>query len=165
MGFEIDSVLCSATVCHLALSSHYVRLVSSSDGHNNHLIDDMSYSAYIDEDDEPKSGQANCVALGEIKTPPFSADARVEAGVLLRRLQRGEVLAAPHSRPIPVIGARCHELRIREKNKIWRVVYRTDQDAVIILTVFQKTTRATPLREIENSKRRLSLYDIAIRND
>ena len=27
---------------------------------------------------------------GEIKTPPFSADARLEAGVLLRRLQRGE---------------------------------------------------------------------------
>ena len=27
---------------------------------------------------------------GEIKSPPFSADARLEAGVLLRRLQRGE---------------------------------------------------------------------------
>jgi hypothetical protein len=32
---------------------------------------------------------------GEIKTPPFSADARVEAGYLLRRLQRGERLALP----------------------------------------------------------------------
>ena len=36
---------------------------------------------------------------GEIKTPPFSAAARIEAGVLLRRLQRGESLAMPHSRP------------------------------------------------------------------
>jgi hypothetical protein len=36
---------------------------------------------------------------GEIKTPPFSAAARVEAGVLLRRLQRGEKLALPRSRP------------------------------------------------------------------
>jgi hypothetical protein len=34
---------------------------------------------------------------GEVKTPPFSADARIEAGVLLRRLQRGEKLSLPHS--------------------------------------------------------------------
>jgi len=33
---------------------------------------------------------------GEIKTPPFSTAARVEAGVLLRRLQRDESLAMPH---------------------------------------------------------------------
>ena len=55
---------------------------------------------------------------GEVKTPPFSADARIEAGVLLRRLQRGEKLAFPHSRPMPAIGARCHELRITDAGKI-----------------------------------------------
>jgi hypothetical protein len=32
---------------------------------------------------------------GEIRTPPLSAAARVEAGVLLRRLQRGEILGLP----------------------------------------------------------------------
>jgi hypothetical protein len=36
---------------------------------------------------------------GEVKTPPFSLDARIEAGMLLRRLQRGEKLALPHSLP------------------------------------------------------------------
>lgn len=85
--------------------------------------------------------------------------------MLLRRLQRGEVLTAPHSRPMPVIGARCHELRIRDKNKNWRVMYRTDPDAVIILAVFQKTTRTTPRNVIEQSQRRLTLYDAVIRND
>jgi hypothetical protein len=29
---------------------------------------------------------------GEVKTPPFSQEARIEAGVLLRRLQQGENL-------------------------------------------------------------------------
>jgi hypothetical protein len=29
---------------------------------------------------------------GEVKTPPFSPAARLEAGMLLRRLQRGELL-------------------------------------------------------------------------
>jgi hypothetical protein len=40
---------------------------------------------------------------GEIKTPPFTVSARIEAGVLLRRLQRSERLGLPHSRPMPVI--------------------------------------------------------------
>jgi hypothetical protein len=43
---------------------------------------------------------------GEIKTPPLSPEARIEAGLLLRRLQRGERLEMPHSRPMPVIGGR-----------------------------------------------------------
>ena len=42
---------------------------------------------------------------GEVKTPPFSPPARVEAGVLLRRLQRGERLAMPQSRPVPGLGS------------------------------------------------------------
>ena len=46
---------------------------------------------------------------GEVKTPPFTAAARLEAGVLLRRLQRGDKLALPHVRPMPVLGARCAE--------------------------------------------------------
>ena len=53
---------------------------------------------------------------GEIKTPPFSAEARLEAGMLLRSLQQGENLGLPHSRPMPVIGPRCHELRVRDKD-------------------------------------------------
>lgn len=59
---------------------------------------------------------------GEIKTPPFSAAARVEAGVLLRRLQRGESLAMPHSRPMPIIGNACHELRVRDADTTWRIL-------------------------------------------
>jgi hypothetical protein len=46
---------------------------------------------------------------GEIETPPFSQEARVEAGTLLRRLQEGEMLELPHSRPMPSIGKQCHE--------------------------------------------------------
>jgi hypothetical protein len=48
---------------------------------------------------------------GEIKTPPFTKEGRVEAGTLLLRLQRGESLGLPHSRPMPSIGKGCHELR------------------------------------------------------
>ena len=41
---------------------------------------------------------------GKVKTPPFSAEARIEAGTLLRRLQRGERLGMPASRSMPIIG-------------------------------------------------------------
>lgn len=96
---------------------------------------------------------------GEIRTPPLSAEARVEAGFLLRRLQRGESLGLPHSRPMPSIGPRCHELRIKDRSGTWRIVYRVDEDAIVIVEVFGKKTRSTPQQVIDNAKRRLAAYD------
>lgn len=95
----------------------------------------------------------------EIKSPPFSASARMETGYLLRLLQRGDRLSLPHSRPMPIIGPRCHELRIVDGEKNWRVLYRIDTDAIVILEVFQKKTQATPKYVIENCKRRAKYYD------
>jgi phage-related protein len=96
---------------------------------------------------------------GEIKTPPLSAAARIEAGVLLRRLQRGDSLGMPYSRPMPVIGSRCHELRIVDESATWRIVYRVDADAVVIGEVFSKKTQATPKPVIDACKRRFKEYD------
>jgi phage-related protein len=98
---------------------------------------------------------------GEIKTPPLSQDARVEAGSLLRRLQEGENLGLPHSRPMPDIGPGCHELRITDENRIWRVVYRLSHDAVFVVAVFPKTTRRTSQHDIDSCKKRLKVYDEA----
>jgi phage-related protein len=99
---------------------------------------------------------------GEIKTPPFSAAARVEAGVLLRRLQRGEGIALPLSRPMPSIGRACHELRVQDATRTWRIVYFLDADAVVILEVFSKTTRQTPKAVVKTCRKRLSDYVAAI---
>ena len=96
---------------------------------------------------------------GEIKTPPFGQAARLETGLLLRRLQQGENLAMPHSRPMPDIGARCHELRIRDRDKMWRVIYRIDDDAIVIADVYHKTTREMPKIVIDNCRKRLKRYD------
>jgi phage-related protein len=105
-------------------------------------------------------GQKPLVWLhGEVKTPPFSARARIEAGVLLRRLQGGDTLSLPHSRPMPVIGPRCHELRIPDENVTWRVMYRIDSDAVIVTEVFVKKTSAMPQHVIDVCKQRLRRYD------
>ena len=102
---------------------------------------------------------------GEVKSPPFSAATRLEAGWLLRRLQAGERVGMPHSRPMPSLGPRCQELRIVDAGKTWRVVYRIDADAIVIADVFQKTTAQTPVRVLEDCRRRLRLYDAAHRGD
>ena len=52
---------------------------------------------------------------GEVKSPPFSRPARLEAGFLLRKLQRGDMLSMPHARPMPSIGPQCHELRVHDE--------------------------------------------------
>lgn len=96
---------------------------------------------------------------GEVKTPPFSHLARIEAGYLLRRLQMGESLGMPQSRPMPIIGANCHELRIRDVGQNWRIIYRIDIDAVVIVEVFRKKSQATPKSVIDTCRKRLSRYD------
>ena len=96
---------------------------------------------------------------GEIKTPPFSVEARIEAGILLRRLQRGDRLGLPQSRPMPTLGPRCHELRIPDAGATWRIIYRTDPDAVVIAEVFSKKGQTTPGHVLATCERRLRLYD------
>jgi phage-related protein len=118
----------------------------------------MSEPTYAPEDEADKP----LVWLhGAVRSPPFSSSARREAGFLLRRLQRGEALAMPHSRPLPRVGSRCHELRIQDADRSWRIVYRTDEDAVVIVAVHPKSTRATPHALIDVCRRRLRSYDSA----
>jgi len=97
-----------------------------------------------------------------VSTPPFSAAARREAGFLLRCLQQGVMLSLPHSRPMPGIGQRVHELRIPDERVTWRIIYRCDADAIVIGAVFSKSTERTPRHLIEQCQRRFRTYDIAI---
>jgi phage-related protein len=98
---------------------------------------------------------------GEVKSPPFSTAARIEAGFLLRRLQQGKTLVMPHSRPMPAIGPRCHELRVVDADVAWRIAYRSDPDAIVIVEVFKKKTGATPKAVIRTCRHRLKEYDHA----
>jgi phage-related protein len=96
---------------------------------------------------------------GAIKTPPFSVKARVEAGVLLARLQAGESFGMPYSRPMPAVGLRCHELRVRDEKTQWRIIYRIDADAILVVEVFAKATREAPQHIVKTCKNRLARFD------
>ena len=71
------------------------------------------------------------------------------------------MLGMPHSRPMPVIGLRCHELRINDADATRRIVYRIDLDAIVILEVFSKKTSKTPWAVVQACKRRLKEYEDA----
>jgi phage-related protein len=94
-----------------------------------------------------------------VKTPPMSQAARIQTGYLLRRLQGGEFLLFPESRPMPAIGRACHEIRLDDGDVTWRIFYRIDLDALVILDVVKKKTQATPRPVIETCRRRLAAYD------
>ena len=98
---------------------------------------------------------------GEVKSPPFAKAGRLEMGFLLRRLQLGETLSMPHSRPMPNIGGRCHELRVNDSTGNWRLVFRIDPDAIVIADVFGKRTRKTPKLNVVVCRKRLKEYDHA----
>ena len=96
---------------------------------------------------------------GEVKSPPMSEAARREIGYRLRELQQGIRLGLPHSRPMPGIGPHCHELRVTDATAEWRLIYRIDPLAILVLDVFGKKTRQTPQAVMENCRRRIQAYE------
>jgi phage-related protein len=101
---------------------------------------------------------------GEVKTPPFTAEGRQEAGMLLRLLQEGENPGMPQAEVLPDIGPRCGALRVRDAEHNWRIMYRIDADAVLILEVYPKKTRKIPDEVTERCKKRLKRYDSVVRS-
>jgi phage-related protein len=97
---------------------------------------------------------------GEITSPPFSPAARIAAGYLLGKLQQGELLTMPHSRSMPAVGRRCHELRVADEDTTWRIFYHidTDDDFIVILDVFAKKSQKTPKARVEEARKRLKRY-------
>jgi len=100
---------------------------------------------------------------GEIKTPPFTAEGRQEAGMLLRRLQQGEQIGMPQAEPLPDIGKRCGALRVRDAQHDWRIMYRVDSDAILILELYAKKTRKIPDEVVERCQDRLKRYDDSVK--
>jgi phage-related protein len=118
------------------------------------LMSDLTYLSGNTPRDRPVAWLA-----GAIESPPFSAVAKREAGFLIRQLQRGHSLSMPESRPMPTIGRGCHELRIRDAKTTWRIIYRVDPDAIVLLEIFKKKTNRTPKAVIDTCKQRLRNYD------
>jgi len=93
----------------------------------------------------------------------MSTEARRGMGFLLRQVQDGEKISLPHARPMPSIGKACHELRVNDETKTWRLFYFLDADAIVILEILEKKTQKTTNSTINTCRLRLKNYESAKR--
>ena len=76
----------------------------------------------------------------------FPRDARKEAGFQLGKVQAG--LEPADWKPFDDVGAGTREIRIRESDGIYRVMYVAKfEEAIYVLHCFQKESRGTALAE------------------
>jgi phage-related protein len=68
----------------------------------------------------------------------------------------------PHAEPLPIVGKRCGALRVRDAEQNWRIVYRVDSDAVLVLEVYAKKSRKVPDEVVKRCRQRLHQYDSAV---
>jgi phage-related protein len=85
----------------------------------------------------------------------FPEGVRQDAGYQLDKLQRGH--AADDCKPMPSIGPGVEELRIWSDAGTFRVIYVARlEETVYVLHAFQKKTRATSRRDIEQARNRFA---------
>jgi phage-related protein len=84
----------------------------------------------------------------------FPEDARRQAGHELYQVQKG---ANPSDwKPMPTIGLGVREIRIRDADGAYRVIYiATLADAIHVLHAFQKKSRKTAQRDLDIAFTRL----------
>ncbi len=78
-------------------------------------------------------------------------------------LQNGHHLGEPQSKPMRIIHRNAYELRTKDKDGNYRVIYiLTLKNIIIIPHAFYKRTKKTPKKEIELSQKRLKeiFYEI-----
>jgi phage-related protein len=86
----------------------------------------------------------------------FPKDVRFRLGRGLFRLQLGEQLGMPVSRPMPGVGAGVAEMRVKAADGSFRVFYYTASSrGVLVFHAFAKKTQKTPPLEIELARNRL----------
>lgn len=86
----------------------------------------------------------------------FPKDARARLGRGLFRLQMGEWISMPNSRPMPAVAPGVSELRVRGEDGIFRVFYyAAAPQGVLVFHAFTKKTSRTPPLEIELARQHL----------
>ncbi len=89
----------------------------------------------------------------------FSKDVLIQAKEAFAFLEAGEKLSMPLSRPMPTVWIGCHELRIRDRQEIYRIFYVIiSRGSIFIPHCFQKKTQATPKKEIQLAQRRIKEF-------
>lgn len=86
----------------------------------------------------------------------FSLEIRDDLMDAISKLEEGRLLQPPLSRPMPTIGKGVHEIRLKDRTGIYRVIYVfIKNDGIFLIHAFQKKTQETPKQNIDLAKKRL----------
>jgi phage-related protein len=74
----------------------------------------------------------------------------------IAKLRSGIKLSMPLSRPMPSLGKSLHELRLKDRNGQYRVIYYFKvADAIYLVHAFRKKTEQTEQKDINVALRRI----------
>lgn len=86
----------------------------------------------------------------------FPEEIREDLADMLARLDVGVMLSMPISRPMPSVGRGVHELRLKDRSGIYRVIYIfVKQSDIWLVHAFKKKTQQTPQKNIDLAKKRI----------
>ncbi len=100
-------------------------------------------------------------SLKDLRTFPDAA--RNEAGYELREVQKGN--EPTDWKPMPSIGVGVKEIRVKDEQGIFRVIYVVKYlNRVIVLHAFQKKTEKTAKKDLDLAKQQLKLVLEEVKN-
>ncbi len=86
----------------------------------------------------------------------FPEDIREDLADMLARLDAGIMLSMPISRPMSSVGRGVHELRLKDRSGIYRVLYvLVRQGDIWLVHAFKKKTQHIPQQNIDLAKKRM----------
>ena len=86
----------------------------------------------------------------------FPEEIRGDLADALARLDVGQSLAMPLSRPMPIIGNGVHELRLKDRSGAYRIFYVLPGAGIVyVLHALQKKTQTTPKSTVDLARKRL----------
>lgn len=95
-------------------------------------------------------------STARIEIKKFTKEVKHELGYLIYRLQKGDILNMPLSKPIPAVGSGVSELRFKGSDGAYRVFYYLkSKEGILIIHCFKKKSQKTPLREIRQGMKNL----------
>lgn len=93
----------------------------------------------------------------------FPAGVRHDLGYALYRLQLGQI--PPDRKPVRTVGPGVYELRDRDAEKWYRILYVREGGAVHVLHCFEKRSNTIEQKDIETARTRLKRVLGAERED
>jgi phage-related protein len=93
-------------------------------------------------------------------------EVRKDLGAILTKLQKGETVGYPDTKPMSVVAKGVFEIRLKDASGIFRAFYLIKTEhGIVVFHSFKKKSQKTPKHEIETARSRLHTYLEELKNE